>query len=40
MIFWVSLVLTDISTTCAVVTFRIKVNCITSIDGIEIRLMT
>ena len=40
MIFWVSLVLTDISTTCAVVAFRIKVNGITSIDSIEIRLMT
>ena len=40
MIFWVSLVLIDISTAYAVGTFRIKVNCIMSIDGIEIRLMT
>ena len=25
---------TDVSTTCAVVIFRVKVSCITSVDGI------
>ena len=28
------LTVTDVSTTCAVVTFRVKVSCITSVDGI------
>ena len=27
---------TDVSTTCAVVIFRVKVSCITSVDGIQI----
>ena len=26
--------MTDVSTTCAVVIFRVKVSCITSVDGI------
>ena len=26
---------TDVSTTCAVVLFRVKVSCITSVDGIN-----
>ena len=26
---------TDVSTTCAVVIFRVKVSCITSVDGIN-----
>ena len=30
----VVLTVTDVSTTCAVVIFRVKVNCITSVDGI------
>ena len=25
--------MTDVSTTCAVVIFRVKVSCITSVDG-------
>ena len=28
------LTVTDVSTTCAVVIFRVKVSCITSVDGI------
>ena len=27
------LTVTDVSTTCAVVTFRVKVSCIISVDG-------
>ena len=27
------LTVTDVSTTCAVVIFRVKVSCITSVDG-------
>ena len=27
--------MTDVSTTCAVVIFRVKVNCITSVNGIK-----
>ena len=29
------LTVTDVSTTCAVVIFRVKVSCITSVDGIH-----
>ena len=32
--------LTDVSTTCAVVIFRVKVSCITSVDGIKLWLLT
>ena len=32
--------LTDVSTTCAVVIFRIKVSCITSVDVIKLWLLT
>ena len=32
--------MTDVSTTCAVVIFRVKVSCITSTDGIKLWLMT
>ena len=31
---------TDISTTCALVSFRVKVSCITSVDGIILWLLT
>jgi len=34
------LTVTDVSTTCAVVIFRVKVSCITSVDGIELWLLT
>ena len=30
------LTVTDVSTTCAVVIFRVKVSCITSVDGIRL----
>ena len=30
---------TDVSTTCAVVIFRVKVSCITSVDGIILWLL-
>ena len=33
------LTVADISTTCAVVIFRVKVSCITSVDGIELWLV-
>ena len=39
---WIGLLLvtvTDVSTTCAVVTFRVKVSCITSVDGIVLWLL-
>ena len=29
-----------VSTTCAVVIFRVKVSCITSVDGIKLWLLT
>ena len=31
--------MTDVSTTCAVVIFRVKVSCITSVDGIILDLV-
>ena len=31
---------TDVSTTCAVVIVRVKVSCITSIDSIQLSLLT
>ena len=31
--------MTDVSTNCAVVIFRVKVSCITSVDGIILRLI-
>ena len=31
--------MTDVSTTCAVVIFRVKVGCITSVDGIILWLL-
>ena len=31
---WLLLTVTDVSTTCAVVIFRVKVSCITSVDGV------
>ena len=31
---------TDVSTTCVVVIFRVKVSCITSVDGIKLWLLT
>ena len=31
--------MTDVSTTCAVVIFRVKVSCITSVDGIILWLL-
>ena len=34
------LTVTDVSTTCAVVTLRIKVSCIASVDGIKLWLLT
>ena len=33
------LTVTDVSTTCAVVIFSIKVSCITSVDGIILWLL-
>ena len=39
---WIKLLLltvTDVSTTCAVVMFRVKVSCITSVDGIILWLL-
>ena len=33
------LTVTDVSTTCAVVIFRVKVSCITSVDGIILWLL-
>ena len=39
---WIGLLLltvTGVSTTCAVVIFRVKVSCITSFDGIILRLL-
>ena len=39
---WIGLLLltvTDISTTCALVIFRVKVSCITSVDGIILWLL-
>ena len=33
------LTVTDLSTTCAVVTFKVKVSCITSVDGIILWLL-
>ena len=35
-----SLTVTDVSTTCAVVIFRVKVSCIMSVDGIILWLLT
>ena len=32
--------LTDVSTTCAVVIFRVKVSCITFVDSIKLWLLT
>ena len=32
--------LTDVSTTCAVVIFTVKVSCNTSVDGIKLWLLT
>ena len=44
MIVWVNVVLnrtaTDVLTTCAVVIFRVKVSCTTSVDGIILWLFT
>ena len=44
MIVWVNVLLlltvTDVSTTHAVVIFRIKVSCILSVDGIKLWLLT
>ena len=34
------LTVTDVSTTCVVVIFRVKVSCIMSIDGIKLWLLT
>ena len=34
------LAVTDISTTRAVVIFRVKVSCITSVDGIKLGLLS
>ena len=31
---------TDVSITCAVVIFRVKKSCITSVDGIKLWLLT
>ena len=31
---------TDVSITCAVVIFRVKMSCITSVDGIKLWLLT
>ena len=33
------LTVTDVSTTCAVLIFRVKVSCITSVDGIILWLL-
>ena len=35
----VVLTVTDVSTTCVVVVFRVKVSCITSVDGITLWLL-
>ena len=35
----VVLTVTDVSTTCVVVMFRVKVSCITSVDGIILWLL-
>ena len=48
MIVWANLVInielfltvTDVSTTCVVVIFRVKVSCIMSVDGIKLWLLT
>ena len=32
--------LTDVSTTCALVIFRVAVNCITSVDAVKLWLLT
>ena len=32
-------VVTDVSTTCAVVIFRVKASCVTSVDGIILWLL-
>ena len=34
------LTVTDVSTTCAVVIFRVEGSCITSVDGIKLWLLT
>ena len=34
------LTVTDLLTTCAVVIFRTKLSCITSVDGIKLCLLT
>ena len=36
---WLLLTVTDVSTTCAVVIFRFKVSCITSVDAIKLWLL-
>ena len=36
---WIGLTVTDVSTTCAVVIFRVKVSCITSVDDIILWLL-
>ena len=33
-------IVSDVSTTCALVMFRVKVSCITSVDVIELWLLT
>ena len=32
--------LTDVSTTCALVIFRVKLRCLTFVDGIKLGLLT
>ena len=39
-VFLLLLTVTDVSTTCAVVMFRVKVSCIMSVDGINLWLLT
>ena len=34
------LTVTDVLTTCVVVIFRVKVSCITSVDGMKLWLLT
>ena len=34
-----SLTVADVSTTCAVVIFRVKVSCTSSVDGIKLSLV-
>ena len=34
------LTVTDVSTTCTLVIFRVKLSCITSVDGIKLWLLT